>query len=1023
MNLSRVAIEQSRVTVLFAIFIVVAGISMYLGYPKKEDPSIVVREAVVRAAFPGMPPHRVEDLITRKLEERIREISEVDDIISESKFGTSVVHVVVRDEIDDVGRVWQLLRNKMRDVSSELPDGTLGPFVNDEFGLTAIATIALWADGFSFAEMRDTARDIRDRLYALDGVKRVELFGIQEERIYLEISNTKLAEFGIDVRTVGDTLRSQNIILPGGRVEISGREFVIEPGGSFEDVSQMASVLIPVPGTEQSVPLRDLVTITRSYVDPPEKPAFFNGRQAVMISVSVMDGVDAVAFGGELEGLVRRVERELPLGYVLEFATFQPELINRAVNGAVSNLAQTVTIVLAVVIVFLGIRTGLIVGSFVPLVMLFGIVMMWFLDIELQRISIASMIIALGMLVDNGIVVAEDIRTRMQRGTSAKDSAIEAGRSLALPLLTSSLTTILAFMPLMLMVGPAGEYTGSLSYVIGVLMLGSWILAMMVVPMVGARFIKVERLGEHEGRRFESRGYRTYQAMLTWMLVHRSIVLLVVVAAMAVSGWVFGTFVVKEFFPKGDRSQYLIYIDMPAGTRSTEVVERIRLINEWLLDGSRNPEVANTVAYVGQGGPRFFASLAPIDPDPHKAFMLVNLHRTEQVAELVDRTHHYILGRYPEVRGRVKAMWMGPSEAGLYEVRLSGQDTDFLTERAEAVMSGLRTIPGMIDVLQDWENPVITFQIVVDQVRARRAGVTSRDVADALNAFMEGVYVTDYREAENVIPIIARGRLEERSIVANLWDLAIPSSSGKNVALGQVADLDSVGGFSRIRRRNQVRTISVQAKHPVLKAAQIEELMNPTIEQLRSSLPAGYDIELGGELEGSSEAQSHLATWMPSAFALIGALLVWQFNSFRRAAVVFLTIPLVFIGATIGLLAMNAVFGFMTILGLLALAGIIINNGIVLIDRIELERDGGASPFDAIILAALSRLRPITLSAATTVLGLMPLIVYRDTLFYGMASMMVFGLTVGTALTLGVVPVLYSLFLQVEIPDLRMNPR
>jgi multidrug efflux pump subunit AcrB len=1017
MNLSRFGIEQSRVTFLLTLVIGVAGIGLYLDYPKKEDPSVRVREAVVAAHFPGMPPRRMEDLITRKLEERIREIEEVKDIISESKFGESILHVVLRDEVTDLDPVWQRLRNKMQDAAPELPDGTLGPFVNDEFGLTAVATIALWADGFSLAEMRETAREIRDTLYALPGVKRIELFGIQEERIYLEISNTKVAEFGIDPAMVGETLRNQNVILPGGTIELSGREFVIEPSGSFRDVSQIESVLLRVPNTEQSVPLRDLVTITRSYADPPEKPAYFNGHPAIMISVSLMDGVDAVAFGNTLKGMVRGVERELPLGYVLEFATFQPELIDRAVSGAVSNLSQTVIIVLIVVMLFLGVRSGLIVGSFVPLVMLFGMLGMWVFDIELQRISIASMIIALGMLVDNGIVVAEDIRTRMQQGASAQDAGVEAGRSLAVPLLTSSTTTILAFMPLMLMAGPAGEYTGSLSYVIGILMVGSWLLAMMVVPMVSARFMKVQGQGEDEARRFDTKGYHAYHVLLLWMLRHRAVVLVSVVVAMGISAWAFGNFVVKEFFPKGDRNQYLIYIDMPAGTRSSEVVERVGAINEWLLDEDENPEVRNTVAYVGQGGPRFFASLAPFDPEANKGFMLVNLQESDQVREMVSRTHNYILGRFPEVRGRVKAMWMGPSEEGLYEVRLSGPSAELLRENAERLMSALRDIPGSIDVLQDWQNPVVVFEVIVDQTRARRAGVTSRDVAMGLNAFMEGEYVTDYREGDTVIPVIARGRMDERALVTNLSDLTIHSrQTGRNVSLAQIAEFDGVGGYSRIRRRNQVRTIGVQAKHPVLKAAQIQERMEPMLEEIRAALPAGYFLELGGELEGSAEAQGNLATWMPAAFALIAMLLVWQFNSFRRALVILLTIPLVFIGATIGLLAMNAVFGFMTILGLLALAGIIINNGIVLIDRIEEEREAGTDPFDAVVRAALSRLRPIVLSAGTTVLGLLPLIIYRDVMFYGMASMMAFALTIGTILTLGVVPVLYTLFLRVEVP-------
>ncbi|MCG7985401.1 MAG: efflux RND transporter permease subunit [Candidatus Thiodiazotropha lotti] len=1019
MNIARFALDNSRIVQLFALFIALAGIFLFQDYPKQEDPSIRIREAVVTALYPGMSPQRIEDLVTRKLEEKIREIPEIKDIISESKSGVATIHVVARDEVSELDPVWQKLRNRMDDIRQELPDGTQGPFVNDEFGLTAVSTIALLSDGFSLAEMREAARDMRDQLYSLKGVKRIELFGVQEERIFVELSNAKLAKFGITPEAIGNTLSQQNTLLPGGDLTLSGRSFVIEPSGNYQDLADIASTPISIPGTESSIQLRDLAEITRDYIDPLEKPVYFNGEPSIILSISVMDSVDAVAFGTQLKTRVEQIEEKLPWGLSLEFATFQPELIEKAVSGAVVNLGQTVLIVLAVVILALGLRTGLIVGSFVPLVMLFGMVGMSFFDIELQRISIASMIIALGMLVDNGIVVAEDIRTRMQAGTGAREAAIATGQSLTIPLMTSSLTTVLAFMPLMLMVGAAGEYTGSLSYVIGILMIGSWLLAMLIVPLVSVHFMKVTVKHTQDADRFEHGVYKVYRRMLTWMLSHRLLVLILVVLALVGSGWMFGNLVVKEFFPKGERSQYLVYLDMPAGTRSDAVAERLDSINNWLLDPQQNPEVTNTVAYIGHGGPRFFLSLAPLDPDPHKAFMLVNLDNNSQVPGLIQRTHHYLLDHYPEVRAKVKAMWMGPTETGLYEVRISGTSGDLLIASAERIMAGLHAIPGTIDVLQNWDTPVVKFKVDIDQSRARRAGVTSTDVANSLNNYMDGIELTDYREGDTVIPIIARGKETERALVSNLWELTVFSAStGKSVSLGQIADFNGQGQYSRIKRRNQIRTVTIQGKHPRLKAAQLHQRMRPILDQEESSLPAGYFIELGGELEGSSEAQGHLATWMPLAFALIFALIVWQFNSIRRAAVIMLTIPLIIVGATIGLVTMKAVFGFMTILGLLAVAGIIINNGIVMIDRIEEERLDGTEPYEAVIRSALSRFRPILLSVFTTVLGLLPLIIYQDILFYGMASMMAFALVIGTVLTLGVVPVLYTLFLNVKPPRL-----
>ncbi|MCU7876310.1 MAG: efflux RND transporter permease subunit [Candidatus Thiodiazotropha sp. (ex Lucinoma borealis)] len=1018
MNLSKFSIHHSRVTLFLAIFISIAGIFLYLDYPKQEDPSITVREAIVTTQFSGMSPQRIEYLITRPLEEKIREIAEVDTITSESKLGTSIIHVQIRDEVSNLPDVWEKLRNKVNDVKASLPDGSQGPWVNDEFGLTAIATVALLSDGFSLAEMREEARDIRDNLYTLEGIKRVELYGIQEERIFIELENSKIAELGISPIAIKQALQQQNVLLTGGSVNITGRNFAIEPTGNFNNIEQISSLLLRIPNTDQSLELRDIAQIRREYVSPLENPVYFNGQQAVILSISVLDATDAVAFGNRLKQRVKALENQLSIGYSLQFATFQPDLIDKAVNGAVINLGQTIVIVIVLVVVmlFLGVRTGLIVGSFVPMVMLFGMLMMSMFGIELQRISIASMIIALGMLVDNGIVVVQDIQTRMRSGTEKKAAALETGRTLTIPLLTSSLTTILAFMPLMLMVGAAGEYTGSLSYVTAILMVGSWLLAMLVVPLASVWFMKVKPASSKESN-YDTRFFHFYRSALHWVLGHRLIagILVIVTLAVAVVGF---AQVPKEFFPKGDRNQYLIYFDLPAGTQSDAVADQLQQLNGWLLDKQKNPEINSTISYIGQGGPRFYSALAPVDPDSHRSFTVVSLEHSNQVKELVIRTHNHILNNYPDARGHVKSMWLGPSETGLFEIRISGQDSVILEKAAEQFMTELYALEGTIDVKHDWENPIFKLEVIIDQARARRANITSSDVAQAMNAFMDGSHVSDYREGDNVIPIIVRGSEAERDVVGNLWDLVIFSEQNtEGVSLAQVAEIRGLGQYSRIRRRDQQRTITVQAKHVKMKAAEIHQQMKPAITRLTDSIPAHYSIELGGELEGSSDAQKKLATWMPIAFMLIAALLVWQFNSFRRATVILLTIPLIIVGAVIGLLTMRAVFGFMTILGLLALAGIIINNGIVMIDRIEEERNAGTDPYDAIIAAAQSRLQPILLSVATTVLGLLPLIIYKDPLFYGMASMMAFALSVGTLLTLGVIPLLYSVLMNVKRSD------
>ncbi|MCH8112964.1 MAG: efflux RND transporter permease subunit [Proteobacteria bacterium] len=1014
-SITEFSLKTERVTILFMAFVVLSGIYVFLDYPKQEDPSIVIREAVVTAMFPGMATTRVEDLITRKLEEKIREIGEIDDIKSDSKTGVSIIHVVARDEVKDLEPVWQDLRNKMNDVKAELPEGTFGPLVNDEFGLTAVATIALWSDGFTLAEMRDVARNLRDQFYAVEGVMKVELFGVQDEQVYLELSNTKLAQYGVSPDVVVQTLKAQNIILPGGAINVDGTNVIVEPSGNFNQITEIESVLIPIPGTEKVAPLRDLVIVVRDYVDPPEKPVFFNGRPAIVLSVSTLKGVNSVEFGERLTWRIKELEQTLPIGYVLDYATYQPALVEKAVSGAVNNLYQTLAIVLAVVMVFLGIRTGLIVGSFVPLAMLLGIVVMSLFDIEFQRMSVAAMIISLGMLVDNGIVVAEDIRVRLERGEERRQAAIESGKVLAIPLLTSSLTTILAFMPLMLAVGGTGEYTLSLGQVVIILLLGSWFLAMYVTPVMCVRFMKVKTAtGTGATDPYDTAVYRTYRRFLGIVLHNRLVVLGSLVAFLIGAGYAFN-FVVKSFFPPGDRNQFLVYIDLPAGSHIDKTASAVGQLTDWLQDKKANPEVTGTIAYVGSGGPRFFLSLAPIDPDPHVAFMVVNTETEDQVPEMVERVDAYALDNLPDVDARPKAMWLGATETGLIEIRVSGSDADVLVEKAEKLKAALRAVPGTIDIRHDWENRVVTVEVLVDQVRARRAKVTSQEVANSLNAYIDGARVTEYREGDKIIPIVIRGLEEERDSLANLRAISVYSSqTKKNVPLVQIADLRPRWDYSRIKRRNQERTITVSAKHRYLKAGQLFEAVQPTIDALE--LPPGYWWEHGGELEGSAKAQGYLFASMPLAGGLIVFLLVWQFNSFRRPLIILLTIPMAFVGAVLGLLVMKAEFGFMSILGLLSLAGIIINNGIVLIDRIDIERAAGKDPYDAVVTAAITRFRPILMTTITTILGLLPLIVSKDPLFYSMAIVIAFGLLIGTVLTLGIVPVLYSLLFRAKIP-------
>ncbi len=1017
------ALNNSRTVIMSIFLIVVGGIYAFMALPKLEDPLITIREALVVAKYPGMPVEQVERLIARPIEEKIRSMGEIDKIKdSTSKVGQYLVHVTIKDEVpsENLPQVWKLLRNRMDDVKPDLPEGTIGPRVDDTFGDTSVATIALWTDGFSMAEMHETARAIRERLNMLKGILKVDLTGVQDERIFLDVSNAKIAQLGIDTADIGKSLREQNILLPGGRINLNDVDVVVEVQGRFKSIEEIKEVLIPISGTQATIPLRDIATIRRAYEEPINNPAYYNGHQSIVLSVFILRGVDAVEFGRRLQQEVQEIEDSLPWGYVLDFATYQPELIKKAVSGMVLNVAESVAIVLVVVMLLLGLRTGLIVGSFIPLVMLFGILTMYALGIDMERMSLATMIIALGMFVDNAIVVSDDIKVNMETGMDRKEAVLKTGNSLAVPLLTSTLTTVFAFGPILLQIGSTGDYTSSLGSVMIILLMGSWFFSMFSSTSMCYWFLKPKPAKpatggdkQQQSDPYQGKFYGVYRWILKFSLRFRFLVLALTGGAFAVAIYA-ATFIPQAFFPSGDRNQYLIYLDLPAGTRIEETDRTVRKLSAWLQDKEKNPEITGTIAYVGNGGPRFFLSLAPMDPDPFLAFLIVNTETNKEVAELVTRTDQYILDNLPNARGRVKSMWLGATETGLMQVRLSGPDTGVLKEQADQLMAALREIPGTVDIKQDWNNRIFTARADVDQARARRVGVTSRDVADSLDFFVDGATTTDYHQGNVQIPIVGRGVLAERDSPESLRTLGIRSASGGSVPLNQVADVYTVGELDRIMRYNQERTITVSAKNQVLKASEIFAGIKPTLDGM--DFPKNHFWKVGGELEDAARAMNNLTKWMLPCFGGIIFLLVWQFNSIRRAAIIILTMPLVIVGSVVGLLVMKADFGFMVILGLLALAGSIVNNGIVMIDKIEENRRDGQTPYDAIVNSAVSRFRPILLSVSTTMLGFSPLIINHDPLFYGMACIMFFGLGIGSLFTLNYVPALYSIFFRVKIP-------
>ena len=1018
MNLTHIAFTYRKSILMILALLLINGVFAYLTLPAQEDPTITIRTAVVTTSYPGMAPERVEQLITRALEKEIRKIPEVEKLTSTSTTGQSVIHVEIYDRYFNLDDIWQDLRNKVKQAQTNLPQGTRTPYVNDEFGDVSVVTLALTADGFNLGEMYDIAKHIRDNLYSVAGTKKVDILGAQAERVFLEAGTAKLSQLGISPQTIINELQSQNIISPGGQIDTGTRFIVVEPTGNFSSLDDIGDTHISIPGTDDTIALKDIVHIRRGYVDPPHQPAYFNGEPAIMFAIAMLPDYNLLEYAPRVKSMVSKIENSLPIGYQINIATYQADQVKKAVHGVSINVLQTLAIVLVVVIFFLGMRTGLIVGSIVPFVMLTTLAIMHFSGMALEKMSLATLIIALGLLVDNGIVIAEDFKSRLEKGEERFSAMIQGGKELALPLLSSSITTILFFLPLMLAEHVAGEFTRSISLVILITLMTSWVLALCVTPTLCYLFIRVDKKSSSSaGIKKKQQGvhfYRIYENFLHQILTHKAMFMLSMVGLLLLSLGGF-KFVEKQFFPDSDRTQIMMYIDLPNGTSARETNRQMLEVFDWLDNKERFPEISSYSGYSGFNGPRFVLTLNPEDPADNKGFVVLNVKDGTDLNALVNQLHNGIIETFPNVSGRVKRMFAGPSDSSTISIQVKGPDKNVIYAKAKEIMSVLQEIPHTKNIRTDWENRIVKIKVKVDQHRARRAGVTSEDIATALQSYFSGAIVTEFREGDDIIPVIFRATEEERFNLDRLRTVAIYSqSAGTSIPLFQVADFIPVNQYSTLQREDMFSTITVEANNTEMTAEDLKLIVDGDIQALKSDLPVNHHIEYDGVIVVSKEAQQALGASMPMVIGFVLVLLVIQFNSYRRAMIIVLTIPLSLIGTVIGLLVMNAPFGFMVTLGIYSLAGIIINNGIVLIDRIDIERSKGVDDYQAIINSCLTRIRPITMTTVTTIMGLLPLMMNPDSMFYGMATVLAFGLGVGTILTLGVVPVLYAAFFKVH---------
>ncbi|MDO3383513.1 efflux RND transporter permease subunit [Gilvimarinus algae] len=1018
MNISQLAFRFRPVVYLALFVAVVFGFSNYFNLPAREDPKITIREALVSTAYPGLSAEEVEEKITKPLEVSIREVGEVEKVRSTSMRGRSLIHVEIRDEFFDLDQIWDEVREQIDVARPQLPEGTEPTVLNDDFGDVAVVTAALRSEVFSHAEQQEIAEHIRAELYGVEGTRRVELLGIQPERIYIDLPEARLAELGLSPGQLASQLQQRNIMPPAAVMEAGRQRFALQVSGAYDSLEALENAEVSLPGDGGSMRLGDLGRIERGYLEPVSQTAYFNGERAIVFAISMLDGRSVLDYGARVKARIEQVRDTLPAGYRLDIMTFQADQVANAVYGVTYSVLQTLAIVLGVVILFLGVRTGLIVGSIIPAVMLVTLGVMGFIDMSLQRMSLATLVISLGLLVDNAIVVAEDFKTRLESGDTRDEALANTGSELALPLLSSTLTTIMVFLPLMLANHVAGEYTRSISIVIAITLMGSWLLSLTVTPALCHRFLTAPGPSNARGgdkptlsdKLFGAMS-RRYEFLLRGILAHR-VLFLAAMAALLVVGIGLMQLVPKKFFPDSDRNQVLVYLDFPVDISPTLADESVREISEKLLaEPTLQDEVDSVAGYAGFGGPRFVLSLTPIDPAPNKGFIVANVNGRDRVDHVIEVMRGFWGREFPELQAQVVKMFLGPSDSNLLEVQIKGPDREVLFATAKDVETILAGLSGARDIKHSWEARVPALSIDVNQAQARAAGVTSQDIARSLAGAIDGYQLSRFRQGDNLIPIILRYEDEERASLERLKSLTVYplESGGAGVPLNQVAKVRLDSGYARIDREDLVRTITVEGRSKVLTAEQMQPMVDEQLRALEKTLPPGHWIEYDGVVQESAEGQAALQANLPLCLGLIIILLVAQFNSFKRPLLIVVTIPLVTLGVALGLLIMRANFGFMVLLGLYSLAGIIINNAIVLIDRIDIDRaNPDYSDHEAVIKASVRRLRPIIMSTVTTVLGFMPLIIGRDPLFYGMACAMAFGLAVGTLMSLAVVPVLYS---------------
>ncbi|MDQ1314235.1 MAG: multidrug efflux pump [Pseudomonadota bacterium] len=1008
-NLSRWAIEHPALVGFFVILILLVGMRSYLHLGQAEDPPFTFKTMLIQAQWPGATAQEVSEQLTERIEKKLQEMPELDFVQSYAKPGETALFVNIKETVRgrDVATAWYQIRKKIGDLKSQLPAGMQGPFFNDEFGDTFGSIYAFTGDGFSRAEVRRVAEDAQREVRRLPNVGKVELFGVVPEKIYIEIPTQKLASLGFTPRQIMQAVQEQNGVVASGRVDNAVLSIPLRTSGPYTEVERLRETVIRVG--DRSLRLGDIAEVTRRYEDPPASEIRSQGEPAVLLGVSLAGGGDVLAMGREVAAAMEALRKTLPVGLEIQQIHDQPRIVRNAVGLFMKAFAEAVAIVLAVTFLALKWRAGLVVALSIPVVLAITFTAMWFLNIDLHRISTGALIIALGLLVDDAIIAVEMMAHKLEAGWGRFEAATYAFQSTAFPMLTGTLLTATAFLPIALAKSTVGEYTFAIFAVTTIALLSSWLVAVIATPYFGYVLLKPTHRVTDENAAYLTPFYRRFRAAVTWCVGRRWTVIALTIAALAV-GVAAMQRVEKQFFPQSDRLEILIELWLPEGA-SYEATHAEAVKLETLL--RQDEDVAHVVNYVGQGAPRFVLGLDQRLANRNFAQLVVIARDVPARERELARIRRLFETDFPNVRGRAVRFEYGPPSGYPVQYRLSGSDIPRLKIEAEKLREILAAQPQVTAVNLDWNAQSLAVRAQLDQDKIKALGLSSNEVGRLAALQLSGTTVVQFREDDLLIDVVLRTPRDEHRDIDALKSLPIGRFNGQSVTLGQIASFHPVFEDGVIWRRDRLPTIAVRGD-PVGKTqpASIIDAIAPQVARFKAQLPPGFRLEIGGPVENSAKANAAIGASWPLIVITTLTLLMLQLGSFSRSMLVVLTAPLGLIGVAIALLVSGQPMGFVALLGIISLAGMIMRNSVILVDQIRQDIDRGLSQWDAVIESTVRRMRPISLTAAAAVLAMIPL---SRSIFWGpMAVSVMGGLIAATFLTLFFLPALYAAWFRVK---------